>query len=600
MIGTTIATFGRLDILVNNAGIQHVSPIERFPTEKWDAVIAIDLSSAFHDPARATAMRQGGGRIINVASAHALVGSPFKAAYVAAKHGLLGLTKVVALETAEDNITATPSARAMSGHPWSKPKSRGRPSRTEFRASRSSVMCSWRSSPRNASPRSTRSEPSRPSWRAMPRFDHWDGAAGRRWLDRSLSGSPGPIQGRTFMTKHVKSDAWKSSDRSDKSLRSELERTGTPPTAVTERPVARRPRARPRPIRRSLARSFSSCRAAALSGPIRSAPTRLCTKPASSRMGDRHLDRRDQCRPDRRQRSSGPDVAAAGILGSDAAQPLDGNVGGLADAGAAGLQADDGRPRHRPSSRPNGPAFLGPHVPLGPDAAAYYDTSPLARTLAELVDVDRINRGETRLTVGAANVRTSEMRYFDSRDMDIDLRHVMASGALPAFPAIRIDEDLYWDGGILSNTPVEAVFDDNPRRNSVVFAVHIWNPEERNRTRSGRSCIARRTFNTRAAPQAISPGRSRSIGFGVISELVRRLPEEERNSSEVKEARGVWMPHPHARHSVARLSTGGPHQGHRFQPKGNPPALGERLHRHASRDGALVRQVRPHRRLHPA
>jgi 3-hydroxybutyrate dehydrogenase len=107
MIGTTIATFGRLDILVNNAGIQHVSPIERFPTEKWDAVIAIDLSSAFHTIRLALpAMRQkGGGRIINVASAHALVGSPFKAAYVAAKHGLLGLTKVVALETAEDNIT---------------------------------------------------------------------------------------------------------------------------------------------------------------------------------------------------------------------------------------------------------------------------------------------------------------------------------------------------------------------------------------------------------------------------------------------------------------------------------------------------------------
>jgi NTE family protein len=93
------------------------------------------------------------------------------------------------------------------------------------------------------------------------------------------------------------------------------------------------------------------------------------------------------------------------------------------------------------------------------------------------VNFDRINRGDTRLTVGAANVRTSEMRYFDSRRMPLSARHVMASGALPpAFPAIRIDGELYWDGGILSNTPVEAVFDDDPRRNSLVFAVHIWNP----------------------------------------------------------------------------------------------------------------------------
>src|SRR5215211_4057574 len=89
MVRTTVETFGRLDILVNNAGIQHVSPIDSFPVEKWDSVIAIDLSSAFHTTrvALPEMRRLGGGRIINIASAHALVGSPFKAAYVAAKHG---------------------------------------------------------------------------------------------------------------------------------------------------------------------------------------------------------------------------------------------------------------------------------------------------------------------------------------------------------------------------------------------------------------------------------------------------------------------------------------------------------------------------------
>jgi NTE family protein len=138
--------------------------------------------------------------------------------------------------------------------------------------------------------------------------------------------------------------------------------------------------------------------------------------------------------------------------------------------------------------RPNPRAFLGVNVPLGPETAGYYDTSPLMRTLSKLVNYERINERETRLTVGAANVRTSEMRYFDSRDMDLDIRHVMASGELPpAFPAVRIDGDLYWDGGILSNTPVEAVFDDNPRQNSLSSPFTSGTRRGQNRRRSGSS-----------------------------------------------------------------------------------------------------------------
>lgn len=126
---------------------------------------------------------------------------------------------------------------------------------------------------------------------------------------------------------------------------------------------------------------------------------------------------------------------------------------------------------------PNSLAFLGPHVPLGADGAGFYSTAPLERTLLELVDFSLINRCKPRLTIGAANVRTSQMRYFDGRDGEIGVKHIMASGALPpAFPAIRIDGELYWDGGILLNTPTEVVFDDTPRRDSLIFAVHMWNP----------------------------------------------------------------------------------------------------------------------------
>jgi len=108
LVTETQAEFGRLDILINNAGMQYVAPIEDFPDEKWNAILALNLSAAFHTmKASVPIMRTAGfGRIINVASAHSLRASPHKAAYVAAKHGLAGLTKVVAVETARDNITA--------------------------------------------------------------------------------------------------------------------------------------------------------------------------------------------------------------------------------------------------------------------------------------------------------------------------------------------------------------------------------------------------------------------------------------------------------------------------------------------------------------
>jgi len=107
MVAEAAQIFGGVDILVNNAGIQHVAPVEEFPPEKWDAILAVNLSSAFHTiRAALPAMRaRGWGRIINVASAHGLVASPFKSAYVAAKHGLVGLTKTVALETAGKGVT---------------------------------------------------------------------------------------------------------------------------------------------------------------------------------------------------------------------------------------------------------------------------------------------------------------------------------------------------------------------------------------------------------------------------------------------------------------------------------------------------------------
>jgi NTE family protein len=189
---------------------------------------------------------------------------------------------------------------------------------------------------------------------------------------------------------------------------------------------------------------------------------------------------------------------------------------------------------------PNPLAFLGANYPLGRDNAGFYSTAPLEKTLSELVDFSLIARCTPRLTVGAAHLRTSKMRYFDSRETAMTARHVMASGALPpAFPAVRIEGELYWDGGILSNTPTEAIFDDNPRRNSLIFAVHMWNPmgpepetiwEVLHRHKDIQ-------YSSRVASHIARQGQIHKLRH-VISELVKLIPEPARSDPMVKDLAG--------------------------------------------------------------
>jgi NTE family protein len=187
--------------------------------------------------------------------------------------------------------------------------------------------------------------------------------------------------------------------------------------------------------------------------------------------------------------------------------------------------------------QPNPACWFGPLARLGVDRASYYRIAPLRDTLVSLVDFDRLNAGHPRLTVGAVNARTGAMRYFDSRDQRLNVEHIMSSGALPpAFPAVRIDGEPYWDGGIYSNTPVEVVLDDKPRHSSVIFSVQVWNPvgpepesiwqiSERQKDIQ----YASRTDSHIARQQQIHRLRH------VIRELVKRLPESERTSADVAE-----------------------------------------------------------------
>jgi len=187
--------------------------------------------------------------------------------------------------------------------------------------------------------------------------------------------------------------------------------------------------------------------------------------------------------------------------------------------------------------RPNPAAFCGAHVPLGVDHAGFYSTAPLRETLGELVDFALVNRGQPRLTVGAAHVRSSMMRYFDSREQPIAVDHILASGALPpAFPAVRIDGELYWDGGILSNTPTEVIFEDNPRRSSLIFAVHVWNP---NGPEPGTiwDVLHRQKdiqYSSRIAGHIARLKQAHKLRH-VITELVRKLPEDVRTSAAARE-----------------------------------------------------------------
>ena len=186
---------------------------------------------------------------------------------------------------------------------------------------------------------------------------------------------------------------------------------------------------------------------------------------------------------------------------------------------------------------PHHRAWLSPHLPLAEETAGYYETSRLHDTLTELVESSRLAACTPRLTVGAVNVRSGQMRYFDSRSEPLDLRHVMASGALPpAFPAVRIGDDLYWDGGVYSNTPVEAVFDDNPRRSSLVFAVQLWQPAG-DAPRNMRGVSGRQKdiqYSSRDDSHVQRQAQIHQLRH-IVRELTRRLPAAALGDPEVRE-----------------------------------------------------------------
>jgi NTE family protein len=180
------------------------------------------------------------------------------------------------------------------------------------------------------------------------------------------------------------------------------------------------------------------------------------------------------------------------------------------------------------------PPFL--HAPGTPEAVSYYDTTPLRATLERLVDFDRINSGAMRLSVGATNVATGNFAYFDTTTHQIKPEHIMASGALPpGFPPVEIEGEFYWDGGIVSNTPLQWVLDSHPRADTLAFQVDLWNargelPRDLNEV-DLRTKEIRYSSRTRLGTDEFQKAQRLRRA---VHHLLKQLPEDRRNDPEWK------------------------------------------------------------------
>jgi NTE family protein len=222
----------------------------------------------------------------------------------------------------------------------------------------------------------------------------------------------------------------------------------------------------------------------------------------------------------------GPEAWAAAV------QPRGDLVRGLANQVAAGRAAAVGAP-----------GFFAPHTlspwlqEAGtPQATSYYDTAMLRGTLERFVDFDRINAGETRLSVGAVNVATGNFVYFDSTTHEIGPEHVMASGALPpGFPGVEIAGEFYWDGGVVSNTPLQWVIENEPRQDTLAFQVDLWN------ARGALPRTMSEVVTRQKEIQYSSRTRAGSDRFkteqrlrNALADLLARLPDELRDTAEYR------------------------------------------------------------------
>jgi NTE family protein len=187
--------------------------------------------------------------------------------------------------------------------------------------------------------------------------------------------------------------------------------------------------------------------------------------------------------------------------------------------------------------------YLNPALAWGVDAnigierAALYNVEPLKKLLPSLVNINLVNSGKPRFTLGLVNVQSGQIRYFDSKQETISVEHVLGSSAIPpSFPAVRIDGESFWDGGLYSNTPVEVVFDDDPRQSSVIFAIQIWHSRGSEPESVAKVFMRQKDimFGSRTKSHIARQAQIHQMRH-IIRELAKVLPEEQKNRPEIKE-----------------------------------------------------------------
>jgi NTE family protein len=189
---------------------------------------------------------------------------------------------------------------------------------------------------------------------------------------------------------------------------------------------------------------------------------------------------------------------------------------------------------------PNPALAWGIDASVGIEQAAMYIVEPLKKLLPTLIDFDLLNSGSTRFTLGLTEVDTGEMRYFDSKQERIALEHVLGSSAVPpSFPAVLVDGQYYWDGGVYSNSPIEVVFDEHPRQSSVVFAIQIWQPHGTRPASLSHAFMRVKDilFGSRSRNHIIRQAQLHRMRR-IIRELIDMLPQERKDSPRVKELAG--------------------------------------------------------------
>ena len=304
----------------------------------------------------------------------------------------------------------------------------------------------------------------------------------------------------------------------------------------------------------------------------------LAASEYSARLGGRHFDRRDQRGDHCRQCAGKPGRAAAHASGkASRRRPPGGSPASPARSptwqrSVGGLSAIMfGQPGFFAPRKPH--EWFSPTMPT-----SYYATSALKETLERLVDFDRINHAkEMRLSVGAVNVRSGRFAYFDSADIVIRPEHVMASGSLPpGFPPVEIDGEFYWDGGLVSNTPLQYVLDYSPRRSRLTFQVDVFQGRGQLPTNleevSEREKDIRYSSRTRITTENF---RHKHEVRHAINELMEILPPDIRNTEQAKDSLGIRLRHRDG-HRAAHLSAARAArrlQGLRVQPRHDERAL---------------------------